>query len=139
MNTLRWDGCRLEKSINAEPSVEWRLWRQDASPALRKARTTQVSCSAKCWPTAPRYFGKEGPKEQTEDLSGTCSPSFRCLKQSWFAFIQPCVLLFLFSFGTVSHSLAPKGFQLLARADGSGFLGILAGFTAVLFAFIKIK
>lgn len=50
-----------------------------------------------------------------------------------------CFFLFLFSFGTTSHSLAPKGFQLIALADRSGFLGILDGFTAVLLAFIKIK
>jgi len=48
-------------------------------------------------------------------------------------------LLFLFSFGSASHALAPKGFQLMALADRSGFLGSLAGFTAVLLAFVKIK
>lgn len=50
-----------------------------------------------------------------------------------------CSFLFLFSFDSASHSLAPKGFQLIALADRSGFLGILTGFTAVLLAFIKIK
>lgn len=58
---------------------------------------------------------------------------------AWCIYSTLCSFLFLFSFGSASHSLAPKGFQLVALADRSGCLGILPGFTAVLLAFIKIK